>query len=149
MLKYLIDTLYQSTNVDRSEENTRFYCRYSIYLLGPPHREPHLLKLLQGLAAQQVLCHGHLLAGDGQSGHVGGKAGLVLAGRLAKVSVEFGDAEPVPGRLDGVAVEQHVLRGQLDVAAVRSCTYLYVKVSDKESIICGVRIQVMSEEMVT
>ena len=73
-----------------------------------------------------MLGHGDLDAGDGQARDIGGEARDVLAGVFVVAAAELGDAQPPPGGLDGVAVEQDVLGRQLDVATIRSRADLYV-----------------------
>ena len=79
------------------------------YLLRPPPCQPHLLQLLEGLAALQVLSHRHLLAVEGEPGDVGRVACLVLVAPLLEEPGEVRDAEPAPAGLDGGAVQQDVL----------------------------------------
>jgi hypothetical protein len=102
-----------------------------IYLLGSPHREPQVLELLDRPAALHVLRHRHLHTVDGQAGDVGGETCGALVALLAKVRIELGDAEAVPGGLDGVAVEEDVLRRELDITAIRGCADLYIMGSDR------------------
>ena len=85
-----------------------------------------MLQLLNRPATAHMLGHGDLHAVDGQARDVRGEAGDTPAADLVIGLLELGDAKPPPGGLHGVAVEEDVLGRQLDVAAIRSCTDLYV-----------------------
>ena len=85
-----------------------------------------MLQLLDRPATAHMLGLGDLHAVDGQARDVRGEAGDTHAADLVVAVLELGDAQPPPGGLHGLAVEEDVLRRQLDVAAIRSCTDLYV-----------------------
>ena len=104
-------------------------CNYSKslhYLLSSPHLQPHLLDLLQGLAALQVFGDRHLLAVDGEAADVGRECLLNLVPTLDEVTDELADAKPVPGGHGGLAVQHDVLGRQPDVGSVRCGTHLGV-----------------------
>ena len=73
-----------------------------------------------------MFSHRHLHTVDGQAGDVGGETCVVLVALLGKVVIELGDAEAVPGGLHGGADEEHMLRRQLYITAIRSRADLYV-----------------------
>ena len=75
-------------------------------------------------ATAQVLGHGDLDAGDGQTRDIGREARDIPAAVLVIAVVKLSDAQPPPGGCDGVAVEQDVLGSQLHVTSIRSCADL-------------------------
>ena len=104
---------------------------FFLYLLRPPYGQPHLLELLQGLAALQVVRDGHPLAVHRQAADKGRVGSVVLVAHLLEVADELGDTEPVSGRGYRLAVQQDVLGGQLDVSAILRCTHLEISGSGK------------------